>query len=132
MSSQRGIFLSAAIFNWAVGGGLILALPLIERLLALEPVAASAKVFVDLFAMLVIAFGVAYLMLAIDVRQYRPFAVLGAGAKLAVVATVLVHCLAGHIGWPLLALSSVDLIYALVFIALLRGEWGSRLQGNLQ
>ncbi|MCY1556411.1 hypothetical protein D9M68_931570 [compost metagenome] len=94
--------------------------------------APSAKVFVDLFASLVIAFGVAYLMLAIDFRQYRPFAVLGAGAKLAVVVAVVWHWLAGHIGWSLVALSGVDLIYALIFIALLHGRRDSHTQGSLQ
>jgi hypothetical protein len=132
MSYRRGIFASAALFNWAVGAGLILAMPLLERLLELEPVAASAKVFVDLFAVVVIAFGAAYLMLAIDFRKYWSFAVLGAATKLAVVATVSCHFLAGHIGWPLLALSSVDLVYALLFIALLSGRLGDGSRGELR
>jgi hypothetical protein len=81
MSLRRGIFASAALFNWVVGAGLTLAMPLFERLLGLEPVATSAKVYVDLFAVVVVAFGAAYLMLAIDFTQYRPFAALGAAAK---------------------------------------------------
>jgi hypothetical protein len=132
MSVRGGIFASAALFNWVVGAGLILAMPLFERLLGLEPVATSAKVYVDLFAVVVIAFGAAYLMLAIDFTKYRPFAALGAAAKLAVVATVLCHYLAGHIDWPLLALSSVDLIYALMFIALLSGRLGDGPRGELR
>lgn len=132
MSVRGGIFASAALFNWVVGAGLILAMPLFESLLGLEPVATSAKVFVDLFAAVVIAFGAAYLMLAVDFRKYRSFAVLGAAAKLAVVATVLCHYLAGHIGWPLLALSSVDLVYALIFIALLSGRVGDGSRGKLR
>lgn len=122
MSIRRSIFASAALFNWVVGAGLILTMPLFERLLGLEPVATSAKVYVDLFAALVVAFGAAYAMLAVDFHKYRSFAVLGAAAKLAVVATVLGHYLAGHIGWPMLALSSADVIYALLFIALLSGR----------
>lgn len=132
MPVRRAIFASAALFNWVVGAGLILAMPLFERLLGLEPVATSAKVYVDLFAVVVIAFGAAYLMLAIDFTKYRPFAALGAAAKLAVVATVLCHYLAGHIGWPLLALSGVDLIYALMFIALLSGRLGGSSRGDLR
>lgn len=132
MSKRRGIFASAALFNWAVGAGLILAMPLFERLLGLEPVAASAKVFVDLFAAVVIAFGAAYLMLAVDFPKYRPFAVLGAAAKLAVVMTVACHYLAGHIGWPLLALSGVDLVYALMFIAISGGRLGDGPRGELR
>ena len=55
MSIRHSIFASAALFNWTVGAGLILAMPTLERLLALEPVATGAKVFVDLFAVVVIA-----------------------------------------------------------------------------
>lgn len=132
MSLRRGIFASAALFNWAVGAGLILAMPLFERLTGQQPVATSAKVYVDLFAVVVIAFGAAYLMLAIDFGKYRSFAVLGAAAKLAVVATVTCHYLAGHVGWPLLALSSVDLIYALLFMALLGGRIGDESRGELR
>lgn len=132
MSLSRAIFASAALFNWVVGTALILAMPTFERLLGLEPVAASAKVYVDLFAVVVIAFGAAYLMLAIDFTKYWPFAALGAAAKLAVVATVSCHYLAGHIGWSLLALSGVDLVYALMFIAILGGPLGDGPQGELR
>lgn len=125
MTRQRGIFLSAALFNWTVGGALLLAPQLVGQLLALEPVAAGAQVFVDLFAALVIAFGFAYLMLAVDFRQFRPYALLGAGAKLAVVAVVLTYFLTGLVGWQMLALSSVDLLYALIFLALLRASQGT-------
>ena len=85
--------------------------------LGLEPVAPGAKVFVDLFAVLVIAFGCGYWMLARDFQQYRLFAQWGAWAKLAVVAVVFWHFIVGHIGWPLLALSAGDLFYAAVFLA---------------
>ena len=132
MSIRHSIFASAALFNWTVGAGLILAMPTLERLLALEPVATGAKVFVDLFAVVVIAFGAAYLMLAIDFPKYRSLAALGAAAKLAVVATVSCHYLAGHVDWRLLALSSVDLIYSLLFIALLGGRLGDSARGAPQ
>lgn len=132
MSSQRGVFHSAALFNWVIGGSLILAMPLVERLLALEPVAPRAKVFVDLFAVLVIAFGCGYWMAALDFRRYRLFASWGAWAKLAVVAVVFWHFIVGHIGWPLLALSAGDLIYAAVFLALLRNARRTGAQEVLQ
>ncbi|MNE60847.1 hypothetical protein D3C80_1560190 [compost metagenome] len=132
MSGQREFFRSAALFNWAIAGSLILAMPLVERLLGLEPVAPSAKVFVDLFAVLVIAFGCGYWMLAGDFQRYRLFAQWGAWAKLAVVAVVSWHFAVGHIGWPLLALSGGDLFYAAVFLALLRNDRQARAQGAVQ
>ncbi|MFR0693563.1 hypothetical protein ACLUTX_29505 [Enterobacterales bacterium AE_CKDN230030158-1A_HGKHYDSX7] len=132
MSGQRGIFLSAALFNWGVAGALMFALPSVEHLLGLEPVAPAAQVFVDLFAVLVIAFGCGYWMAAQDLRRYRLFAVWGAWAKLAVVLVVLGHFLAGHIGWRLVALSAGDLIYATVFWALLRNAGQAVAQGTAQ
>ncbi|WP_286977933.1 hypothetical protein [Pseudomonas sp.] len=132
MSAQRLFFISAALFNIAVGVGLIVAMPLVEKLLGLTPVTASDKVFIDLFAVLVITFGVAYWKLADDFNQYRHFALWGAWAKLAVVVVVLRHFIAGHIGWPLLALSGGDLFYALVFLALLRNTRPTGAQGALQ
>jgi hypothetical protein len=132
MSQQRNLFISAALFNAVIGVGLILAMPLIEQLLGLEPVTVSDKVFVDLFAVLVIAFGVGYWKASIDFQQYRLFALWGAWAKLAVVAVVFWHFINGHIGWPLLALSGGDLFYALVFLALLRSGSQTRAQGTLE
>jgi hypothetical protein len=132
MSQQRNWFISAALFNAVIGVGLILAMPLIEQLLGLEPVTVSDKVFVDLFAVLVIAFGVGYWKASIDFQQYRLFALWGAWAKLAVVAVVFWHFINGHIGWPLLALSGGDLFYALVFLALLRSGSQTRAQGTLE
>lgn len=132
MVHQRSFFISAALFNGVIAGSLILAMPLVQWLLKLEPVAPSAKVFVDLFAVLVIAFGVGYWKLAFDFQQYRLFAVCGAWAKLAVVAVILWHFLLGHIDWPLLALSSGDLLYALAFFALLRSNGHCAAQGVVQ
>lgn len=132
MPSQRGLFRSAALFNWVIAGSLILAMPLVELLLGLAPVTAADKVFVDLFGVLVIAFGCAYWKLADDFQQYRLFALWGAWAKLGVVALVFWHFIVGHIGWPLLALSGGDFFYALAFLALLRSNPQARVQGTVQ
>lgn len=132
MSCQRIVFITAALFNWVIGAALILAMPVVQSLLDLAPVTLSDKVFVDLFAVLVIAFGVGYWKLSADFQQYRVFALWGAWAKLAVVVVVLWHFLVGHIGWPLLALSGGDLFYALVFLALLRNDRQARVQGTLE
>ncbi|BAN48675.1 hypothetical protein [Metapseudomonas resinovorans] len=132
MAYRRQIFITAALFNWVIGGALIVAMPLVEGLLGLAPVTASDKVFVDLFAVLVIAFGVGYWKAAMDFQQYRLFALWGAWAKLGVVAVVCWHFINGHIGWPLLALSGGDLFYAWVFLALLRNAGQPSAQGTLQ
>lgn len=118
--SHRSLYLSAALFNGLVGLGLLFALTPLLPLLQLAPMTGAAQLFVDLFAVLVCGFGIAYYLLAIDFERYRVLAALGAGAKLAVVVVVLCYYLAGHIAWPLLALSGGDFIYALVFIGTLR------------
>lgn len=43
----------------------------------------------------------------------------GAVCKLLVVVSV-AHFLAGHVGWHLLALAMVDLMYAILFLVILR------------
>lgn len=132
MSYQRKVFITAALFNWVIGGALIVAMPWVEGLLGLVPVTASDQVFVDLFAVLVIAFGVSYWKASLDFQQYRLFVLWGAWAKLGVVAVVFWHFINGHIGWPLLALSGGDLFYAFVFLALLRNAGQPRAQGALE
>ena len=42
------------------------------------------------------------------------------------------HFIAGHIGWPLLALSAGDLFYAAAFLVLLRNAGQSGAQGAMQ
>lgn len=131
MTMNRIVFFSAALFNWVVGAALILAMPLVERLLGLTPVTSSDKFFVDVASVLIIAFGCAYWLLGMDFQRYRLFAPLGAYAKLAVVAIAVWHYLAGNIGWQLPALTGGDLIYSLLFFAMLREARLKPIQGKV-
>jgi hypothetical protein len=120
MVGQRGVFLSGAIFNLVVGSSLIFFFSLIQPYLGMAPVPADLKFLVDLVGVFVCAFGIAYWLLAADFSRYRLFAAFGAGCKLLVVVVVVFHFLAGHIGRQLLALSMVDLVYAILFVVVLR------------
>jgi hypothetical protein len=120
MINQRAVFQSGAIFNLLVGSGLILALPLLQPYLGMAVVPSDLKFLVDLVGMFICAFGVAYWLLAANFSRYRPLAVFGAVCKLCVVVIVVGHFMVGHIGVPLLALSMVDLLYAVLFILILR------------
>ena len=120
MISQRVVFFTGAIFNLAVGSGLIFLFALIQPYLGIAPVPANLKFLVDLVGVFVAAFGVAYWLLAVDFLRYRLFAAFGASCKLLVVVVIVAHFLAGYIGWQLLALAMVDLVYAILFIVMLR------------
>ena len=120
MTNHRGIFLSGAIFNLAVALGLIFLLRWLQPYLGMAQVPANLNFLVDLVGMFICAFGVAYYLLSTDFPRYRVLASFGAACKLLVVAVVTFHFLAGYIGWPLLALAMVDLVYAILFIRVIR------------
>ena len=120
MINQRSVFLSGAIFNLAVGGGLIFAFSLLRPYLGIEAVPAKLTFLIDLVGMFICAFGFAYWLLATDFPRYRPFAMFGAICKLLVVAIIAAHFVVGQTSWQLLALSMVDLVYAILFIMILR------------
>ncbi|MDN4982216.1 hypothetical protein QY049_03120 [Bradyrhizobium sp. WYCCWR 13022] len=122
MISQRAVFITGAIFNLAVGFGLLFLFPLLQPYLGVVPVPPELKFLVDIVGMFVCAFGVAYWLLAIDFPRYRPFAIFGASCKLLVVMIIALHFFAGHVGWQLLALAMMDLVYAILFILILRGS----------
>ena len=120
MINQRLVFRTGAIFNLLVGAGLILLLPVLQPYLGMAVVPANLKFLVDLVGMFIGAFGVAYWLLSVDFKRYRPFAAFGAVCKVLVVVIVVGHFIAGYVGIPLLALSLVDLAYAALFITILR------------
>jgi hypothetical protein len=120
MTGRRAVFLSGAIFNLAVGSGLIFLFSVIQPYLGMAAVPAALMFLVDLVGMFICAFGFAYWLLSVDFQRYRPFASFGAVCKLLVVGIVVAHFLAGHVGWQLLALAMVDLVYAILFLVILR------------
>ena len=120
MYSNRGMFLSGAAFNLAVGLGLIFLLKWLQPFLGMAPVPANLNFLVDLTGMFICAFGVAYWLVATDFPRYRAFASFGAVCKVLVVVIVAFHFAAGYVGWQLLALALVDLVYAVLFLKALR------------
>jgi hypothetical protein len=77
-------------------------------------------VLVDLAAVLIAAFGYGYARIAADPVRFRPLIAIGAWGKLAAVATVLVGALSVPHLWPLFALVSGDVVFALLFYDYLR------------
>jgi len=110
----RKLFTSAALFNW--GAAVMLAGSSLRpgwiHLVGLDPATGSASLFSQFGIAAIALFGWAYWQVARDPAGNRPFALLGIIGKLATVALIWGHWVAGNIGWPLAALVVVDLIYA--------------------
>jgi len=112
--SHRGLFLSAAWFNILVGLSFIVAMNTVAGLTGLQ-INPTAAMFMQITAGLIVAFGIAYGLVARDPVRYRPYIPFGALLKVMVVVIIWGHWLAGNISWLLPALAAVDAIYAVLF-----------------
>lgn len=113
------LLFSAALFNWSVAIVFLLAYQPVFRLIGLNPVPHN-PIYLHLFACLVALFGLAYYWASQDLEKNRNLVLLGVIGKLSVFALPLMYCLFGAISWQLPALASVDLVYAILFINVLR------------
>lgn len=113
-NSHRGLFLSAAWFNFLAGLPLLVALGVVAPLMGLQ-INPTAALFIQITAGIIVVFGWAYWMIARDPKRFRPYIVLGIVLKIVVVVVVFGHWIAGNILWLLPALAAVDAIYAVLF-----------------
>lgn len=113
-SYSRVLFYSAACFNVLAGLPFLLAPGPVAELMGmtLNP---TAMLFMHITMGLVVMFGWVYWMIGRDPVRYRPYILLGIVLKILVVAVIYGHWLAGDIPWPLPALASGDILYALLF-----------------
>ncbi len=116
---HRQLFLSAAIFNWLVGFGFIFLYRPVLGVLAPETLP-QHTLFLHLFAVVVICFGISYLQISRDCKRHPDLIKQGALAKAAIFFMVFGYWLGELIDWKLLSLAAVDLIYSLLFIECLR------------
>jgi hypothetical protein len=110
----NGLFKSAACFNLLAGLPLLVARRPAADLLGLEITPTSA-LFIQITMALVVMFGWVYWMISVDPVRYRPYILLGVLLKPLLVILIYGHWLAGNIPWPLPALASVDVLYAVLF-----------------
>jgi len=115
----RTVFLTGAIFNWLVGLALLYDAGLLFGLFGVTPLP-SEPLFLQLFAWLVIVFGVGYFWVYRDPVANAPIARLGILGKLSVVFVCLACVFAQVASWQLLILASGDLVYAVLFWQALR------------
>ncbi len=121
MIPNRPLFLSAAIFNWVVGLGMLLAYRPLFEMIGAAPIPED-PFLVQQFAGLVLIFGLGYFWASRDFARNIPVVKLGMLGKLSVFTLALIHVVLGAVTWQFLALASVDLVYALLFVAALRAH----------
>jgi len=117
MTGWQKFFVFAALFNLSAGLLIIFAPELFYHLLFIdEPITVAAKLYVDLFAVLVIAFGWAYWTISRDPPAHRDLVLMGIIGKLLVVVVAWYHALAGTGPLNFALLTLADLAFALFFL----------------
>jgi hypothetical protein len=117
---NKTMFLTAAIFNWAVGLTLAFKAEFLFELFRVTPVPAE-PLFLQLFSWLVIVFGIGYFWAFKDPVANVPVIKLGIVGKLSVVLVALACVLAGAVSWQMMLLASADLVYVVLFWLALKG-----------
>lgn len=115
----RPLFLSAATFNLIVGLPMLVAYPIVARLLGLD---GPPTVWFHIVGAVVLLFGWVYWQVGRDPVKYRPYVALGIIGKLAFAGIIYGHRVAGTATTATAALVTVDVAYALLFIAWLRSH----------
>ncbi len=119
-NAYRRMFVSAAWYNWAVAGICGLAYQSLFPALGLTPMPDPALYF-HLFLAAVALFGYIYYRISRDLTQ-TVLVEIGAIGKFLVFGIVLAYWIAGVASWHMLALGSVDLVYAVLFVGFLRSR----------
>ncbi|MCC6868104.1 MAG: hypothetical protein IT522_04715 [Burkholderiales bacterium] len=120
---RRRLFLSAALFNLGCAAIFAVGRSWVFGALGFEP-APQPALWYELVLLAIAVFGYGYGCVAFDPTQTLVVQ-MGVIAKLGFVALILGHWIAGHASWQLAALVLVDLVYAVLFLAFLRGRRAS-------
>ena len=112
--SIRIMFTTAAWFNWLAGGAVAVNAELLFGLFRITP-QPTEPLFLQLFAWLVIVFGIGYFWASRDPVANAPVIKLGMIGKLSVVLVSLAAVLTGNVSWQIMLLVFVDLLYAILF-----------------
>ena len=112
--SMRIMFTTAAWFNWLAGLAVAVNVELLFGLFRITPLP-TEPLFLQLFAWLVIVFGIGYFWVSRDPVANVPIIKLGMIGKLSVVLVSLACVLTGSVSWQMMLLVSVDLLYVILF-----------------
>ena len=116
------LLLIAALFNWAVGVALMTDASLLLQLFNITPLP-TEPLFMTLSGWLIICYGIGYFWASRDLAGNLGIIRLGIIGKLGVFGVVLISSLLGHISWQMNLLSSVDLVFAVLFTMAI-GKYG--------
>jgi hypothetical protein len=114
------LFGAAAVFNAAVGLGLLFARPWLGGLIGLDPATGTNLALLYLTASFILLFAGAYGWVALKPMTNRPLILLGAIGKLVAVVCVAVPWMTGAIDARLPSLAAGDLVFAALFLDYLR------------
>ena len=109
------MFRLAGVFNIAVAIPLWIAPAALSRLLGLEPIPVDT-LYAELFAVLVLTFGIGYWRAGGDPVRNRVMIEQGIIGKLLVVFVGYQHFLVGTTSFPMAALVPCDLVWAIFFL----------------
>jgi hypothetical protein len=119
---NRTFLYAAGAFNFAAGLLLVVLARLAPQLLGVDPPSSSQLMYVDLFALLVVGFGIGYVLGGVDLARFWPFISLGVVGKAGVAALALVYFVTGNTGLLVVLLASCDAVFAVLFVRLLRAH----------
>lgn len=117
------VFAAAALLNVAVGLGLFVAPAPTLSMMGVAP--PSSRVLLQLAAWLILVFGIGYALTARDPDGNRDLMRLGAIGKMAVLPLMLAGWARGEVGPAGVASGGGDLVFALLFLDVLRRTRGS-------
>lgn len=117
MNGWQKFFAFAALFNLAAGLMMLFTPDLFYRFLFIEEaITVEMKLYVDLFAVLVITFGWAYWMVSRDPAARRDLVMMGIIGKSLVFVVAWYHALAASGPFNLALLIVADLLFAIIFL----------------
>ena len=112
----------AGAFNFGAALILVVLARFAPHLLGVDAPSASQLLYVDLTALLVVGFGVGYVLGGRDLSRFWPFISLGALGKAGVAALALLYFVSGDTGALVMLLAAGDAVFAVLFVRLLRAH----------
>jgi hypothetical protein len=122
IGGHRTFLYAAAAFNFAAALILVALARIAPHLLGVDPLSNSQLIYVDLFALLVVGFGIGYALGGVDLARFWPYISLGVVGKAGVAAIAAVYFVSGNTGPLVVLLASCDAVFAVLFVRLLRAH----------